>query len=424
MGLERRVVITGLGACTPLGRDMDSLWENLIAGETSIRDVSETHPYLNDFNIKIGSLFPNFEMDLGKVGMEAKKAKRMSEFSAVALEASSEAIMASGILDVTDYGDDTGVSIGGGFGGLKDLDKSVRVTLEKGMGRVDKMIAAKAIPGSAAVNVALHYGFHAGDMASVTSACASGASNIIHGYHQIVHGDAKMMVCGGTGETAPLNYLAFGNLGALSSDDGDPTKVSRPFDRDRSGFVLGDGAGVVVLEDLKHARDRGAPILAELLSYSAKGDAFHLTAPDPNGAYAIRAMEEALDRARINRADIGYYNAHGTSTEYNDAMESRAVRAVFWGHADRLYTNSTKGMIGHALNAASGIESAVTIRSMNEGVMHPNRNLENPDKDGGCDLNYVGKDPVERNINYAMKGAFAFGGRNVFLVFGKDTWKR
>jgi 3-oxoacyl-[acyl-carrier-protein] synthase II len=423
MNLEKRIVITGLGVCTPLARNINTLWERLIKGETSIRDLSITHPYLLDYKIKIGSVFDNFEIDYKKVNIDKKSAKRMCENSAVSLEAASEAIKMSGILDLKDYGEITGVSIGAGFGGLKDLEQGTLKIRDKGMERVDKMLPAKTIPGSAAINIALHYGFHTGDTSSVTTACASGASNIINGYRSIIMDDAKIMVCGGTGETSPLMHAGFGNLGALSKRNDEPEKASRPFDKDRDGFVLGDGAGVLVLEELEHAKKRDAKIYAELLSYGASNDAFHLTAPRDDGLYAKKAMTQALNRARINPTDIDYINAHGTSTPHNDSIESRVIREAFDPYSDNIAVNSTKSMIGHTLNASAAIEAVVTVLSIENNLLHPTRNLDNPDIEAGCDLFYVRSQPIERKINYSMSNAFAFGGRNVFLVFGEYIGK-
>ncbi len=438
MNLERRVVVTGVGVCTPLGRDIYTLWKNLVDGQTSIRDVTDTHPYMRNFKVRIGSFFPHFEIDCDKTGIDFKTARRMCENSAIALEATDEALRMSGILDIKNYGENMGVSIGAGYGGLKAIEEAVLKSKEDGMARVDKMIAAKSLPASAASTIALRFGLHGPNYGSV-SACASGADNIIRAYSAIKMNDCDIMLGGGSGEISSLIPSGFGNLGALSTRNDEPGKASRPFDRDRDGFVIGEGAGVLVLEELEHAKERNAPILAELLSYAGNSDAYHLTAPREDGIYAVKAMREAIRRAGINPFDIDYVNTHGTSTPHNDRIESMVLREVFGDYAGRLveenskvvnksrknssYFNSTKSMIGHTLNASAAIEAAVTVWSMKKGLIHPTRNLEHPDFSNGCDLNYVMKDAVSREINYALSDAFAFGGRNVFLVFGKYNGK-
>ncbi|MBT4166037.1 beta-ketoacyl-[acyl-carrier-protein] synthase family protein [archaeon] len=421
----KRVVVTGMGMVTPLGRSVDENWERLLNGETSIRDVRDTHPYLEDYDVQIGSMFGEvrgkkivgFEIDSEKVGISSKDARRMCENTAVAFEAAYEAIEDSG-LDVEKVGRYTGVMVGAGFGGIKMIEENTEKRLAKGIERVNKLVAPMAIPGTAAVEIARHNKFRR-VVGSGAYACASGLENPIDGLLRIVTGDAKVMVCGGTNEISPIIVAGFGNSRALMKNkDYAPECSSRPFDKGRGGFVLGDGAGILVLEELEHAKKRNARIYAEILGYSTTNDCFHATASNPNGEWAGEGMREALERAKLNPCDINYINAHGTGTK-NDAVESQVIKNVFGDYTKSIPVNSIKSMLGHGLNGDGALKLIDTIKSMNEGWVHPTRNLDNVDFDGGCILeDYVKGCAKKHKIDYAMVNAFAFGGRNTFMVLG------
>ena len=446
--MDRRVVITGMGVVCPLGNTVNELWKNLVEGKTSIRDVTDTCPWLEeqDYRTKVGSLFHDFELDAGKFRTSLKGLKRMDLFSQFALEAARQAISDSGIdCDSEEIQERTGVVIGTGIGGLGEIERQKEVSLKKGLKRISPNLIPAIILDAASGNIAIEYGFHATECPVLVSACASGASSIASAYDRILLGRADIIIAGGTEESgSSLTFGGFGNAKALSRGEFGPEKASSPFDINRSGFVLGEGAGIIVLEELECAKARRANIYAELLGYGATTDACSLTMPNLEGTYSSKAMIDAMMEARINPDQISYINTHGTSTPLNDPIENLAIKKALGDHAYKISLNSTKSMIGHPLGAAGGIEAVVTIKTMQEGLVHPTRNLEKPDlripltnphfkgiaenfelrhylENPGliCDLDYTPKEARERNVDFALSNSFGFFGHNVVLAFGK-----
>ncbi len=438
----RRVVITGLGAATPLGKSVDELWNNLLNGETSISDVTDICPWLSDYDVKIGSLFKDYKFNAGKCGIEKKAPSRMSPFSQYALDAACQAVEDSGILDYRpdETRERTGVLMGVGFCGLKEVEKQKERMQRFSMSKVSPFVVPMTIQDAASGNIAKHLHLHGTEGAVVSSACSSGASSIIEGYKDIMMGDVEIMLCGGTEESAAsLTYSGFGNAKALSRRNGDPAAVSRPFDKDRSGFVIGEGSGVLVLEELEHAKKRGAKIRAELIGYgrTCDGNPDGMTAPRLDGVYASKAMTDALKRANINSDQVDYINTHGTSTQLNDPTETLAIKKALGEGAYNVSLNSTKSMIGHTLGAAGGLEAVVTVKTIEDGAVHPTKNLENPDINPyldprdeekltpgeiemrKCDLDYSMRNARDKDVRVALSNSFGFYGHNTVLAFKK-----
>lgn len=427
------MVVTGMGALCPLGFSVDELWNNLLAGQTSIRDVTDTYDFLLDYYVKIGSLFDAEQLkridDLlcAELNIKSNHLARLDLFSKFAMGASIEAIKDAGIWGTTDEEllDNTGVCIGTGVGGLRAIEEGSHRAMQKGLALVSPLLISRIIPDAAAGNVAMMpkywkkgLGFHATESPAVSSACASGASGIRLGYMNIRCGYADMMIVGGSEESGTeLGYGSFGSMRALSRNK-DPNLASRPFDKERDGFVLGEGAGMVILEEHDHAVQRGADIYAELVGIGATTDSWDMTKPRPDAKYVTLAMTQAMRRAGITPEHVSYINAHGTSTPYNDASETKAIKQAFGNHALNLHINSTKSMIGHTLGAAGGLEMIVTTKSIQEGKVHITRGYhpdpENPDPD--CDLNYTADGAVEMDIEYALSNSFGFFGHNVTLL--------
>ncbi len=409
----RRVVITGIGVVSPVGNDPDTFWNNLINGVSGIEHI----PYFDTepFSSKIAGVVKNFNP---QERIDKKLLRRMDKFVQYAAFAAHEALEMAGLLDKNNYDPErAGVAIGSGIGSTYQLQENARILFEKGPMRISPFFIPMMIADMASGQVAMLFDFR-GPNFCVTTACASGAHSIGEAYRWIKHGYADIMIAGGT--EAAVTELAVGGfcvMRALSTRNDEPQKASRPFDAERDGFVIAEGAGILVLEELEHAKKRGARILAELVGYGATGDAYHITAPHPEGRGAAQAIKTALEEAGISPDDIDYINAHGTSTKLNDAMETKAIKAVFGERAYRIPVSSTKSMIGHALGAAGGIESVATVLSILNQKVHPTINYENPDPE--CDLDYVPNKARDVKINYALKENFGFGGHNAVLVFKK-----
>lgn len=410
---KRRVVITGLGVITSLGYSSDELWENICAGKSGISNVTRWD--ISKFPVHFGGECANF--DITKFGVDGREAKRMDRFGQFGLAASVVAVNDSG-LDFSK--EDTlrgGVIIGSGIGGLETLEEQNRILINRGVSRVSPMTVPRLMVNAATGNVSIRYGLH-GPSTAVATACATGSNAIGDAARFIQYGMSDIMIAGGAeAALCELGMASFCAARALSTRNESPTTASRPFDRDRDGFVMAEGAGVVVLEEYNHAVARGAKIYAELVGYGMSSDAHHLTAPEPAGLGASLAMSRALADAGINPDAIDYINAHGTSTTLGDIGETKAVKTTFGPHAYKLAVSSTKSHLGHLLGASGGVEAVITAMAVSRNLMPPTINLDNPDPE--CDLDYVPHTPRDRKINYAMSNSFGFGGHNASLLFKK-----
>lgn len=407
----RRVVITGMGAITPIGLNVNEYWEGLKAGKTGFGEI--TYFDTTDYKVKIAAEVKDF---VPKNYMDGKAAKRMEKFSQYAVAASKEAMEQAGIDMEKEDPYRGGCVIGSGVGSLQAIEREYKKLLDKGPGRVNPLLVPLMITNIAAGNVSIQFGLK-GKNLDVTTACATGTHSIGEGFRSIQHGEADVMLAGGT-ECAitPISVAGFTALTALSTKN-TPERCSIPFDKDRDGFVLGDGAGIVVLEELEHAKKRGAKILAEVVGYGATSDAYHITSPSEDGMGAAKAMEFAMKEAGVAPEEISYLNAHGTSTHHNDLFETRAIKTAFGDQAYKLKINSTKSMIGHLLGAAGAVELIASVLQMNNGYIHQTVGLEHPDEE--LDLDYVQGHGVEMDFDYAMSNSLAFGGQNATLIIKK-----
>jgi 3-oxoacyl-[acyl-carrier-protein] synthase II len=405
----RRVVVTGLGAVSPVGHDVPSMWEALIAGESGVDYISSFDT--SAFETKFAAEVKDFD---ASTYVDRKQARHMDKFSQFAVAASLQAVE-SARLKINGNNEDVGVIVGNSVCGLLSVCEQYRVLSESGPRRVSPTLAPTMTGDAPAVQVSLILGAK-GVNYSPSSACSSGSDAIGQACEIIKQGNAKAMVAGGTeAPISPLVLAAFGNIRALSTKNGNPRIACRPFDAERDGFVFGEGAGVMVLEDATHALERGALILAEIIGYSNTSDSFHLTKPSPDGEGAARAVEYALKRAKISPNDIDYINAHGTATVLNDRTETAVIKRAFGQRAKQIPISATKSMIGHLLGAAGSIEAIITILAMNYGVVPPTINLTHPDPE--CDLDYVPNEARQVKIQTAMSNSFGFGGHNSVLVF-------
>lgn len=411
MGNKTRVVVTGLGAITPIGNDVASFWQGLKDKKVGIAPI--TYFDTTDYKAKLAGEVKNFDP---KKYMDPKAARRMEPFSQYAVAAAGEAIAQAGLDMEKEDPFRVGTSIGSGIGSLQAMEREHKKMLEKGPNRVNPLLVPMMISNMAVGNVALHYGLK-GKSINVVTACATGTNSIGEAFRSIQYGEADVMVAGGT-ESAitPLGMAGFAALTALSTND-DPETASRPFDKDRDGFVMGEGAGIVVLESLEHAQKRGAKILAEVVGYGGSNDAFHITSPAEDGSGAAYAMEMALKDAGIAPEKIDYINAHGTSTHHNDLFETMAVKKALGDHAYKVKINSTKSMIGHLLGAAGGVEFIACVKSIEDGFVHATAGLKEAGE--GCDLDYTMGEGVPMNIHYALTNSLGFGGVNASLVIKK-----
>lgn len=409
-----RVVITGTGILSPLGLDTRTTWEGLIAGESGIDYITLFDP--SDMAAKFAGEVKGFQpTDY----MERKEARRMDRFAQLAVAASREAVESARLeIDHTND-DDIGVIIGSGIGGLTTLFEQAKILVEKGPDRVSPFLAPMMIADIAAAQVSIALGVK-GPNFCTTSACSSGSDAIGAAYELIRHGDAQVMLAGGTEALInPLGITAFTALKALSTRNEAPKKASRPFDAERDGFVISEGACVLILEKLEHALKRGVPVLAEIAAYGATADSFHVTQPMENGEGAARAIRIALKKANIAPTDIDYINAHGTSTQLNDVMETRAIKTVFGDYAYRVPISSTKSMLGHLIGCAGAAEALVCILSIMNGIIPPTINYDHPDPD--CDLDYVPNVARKAEVNIALSSSFGFGGHNSVLILRRYT---
>lgn len=407
----RRVVITGLGLVTPLGTGVDKTWKALCAGESGIGRITRFDP--TGYDAQIAGEVKDFDP---AQFIEKKEIKKMDTFIHYAVGASQLAVDNANLTVSPEEATRVGVYIGSGIGGLGSIEHYHDVLKEKGPGRVSPFFIPMTIINLASGQVAIRVGAKGPNSCAVT-ACATGNHCIGDAYRLIQRNDADVMIAGGAeAAITPLGVAGFASAKALSFRNSEPTKASRPFDKDRDGFVLGEGAGVVVLEELEHARARGARIYAELIGYSMNSDAYHITAPPEEGEGAVRCMELALKNAGVTKTDIGYINAHGTST-MADAIETKAIKHVFGEQAYRIPVSSTKSMTGHLLGAAGGIEAVFSILALHHGILPPTINLDHPDP--ACDLDYVPNQARPAKIQVALSNSFGFGGVNACLIFRK-----
>lgn len=406
--MKTRVVVTGLGVVTPIGNDVDSFWNGIKNKEVGIGPI--TCFDTADFKCKLAAEVKDFDP---KAYMDSKTARRMERFSQFAVAAASQALAQSGLNMEQEDPFRVGVSIGSGIGSLQEIERGCKKLEEKGPSRVNPLMVPIMISNMAAGNVAIQYGMK-GKCINVVTACATGTHSIGEAMRSIQYGEVDVMLAGGTeAAITPIGIAGFSALTALCTNE-DPKRASIPFDKDRSGFVMGEGAGVVVLESLEHAKARGAKILAEVVGYGATCDAYHITSPAEDGSGAARAMLDAIKDAGITPADIDYVNAHATSTHHNDLFETKAIKLALGDHAYDVKVSSTKSMIGHLIGAAGGVEFITCVKSIEEGYVHPTVGLETPGE--GCDLDYVQGEGVNMEVNYAISNSLGFGGHNASLL--------
>jgi 3-oxoacyl-[acyl-carrier-protein] synthase II len=410
--MKRRVVVTGLGVVTSLSCQVEDLWQRVLAGESGVHPLRlfETSTFKVTFG---GDVYDWNPLDY----IPSKELKRIDRFTQFALVAATDAVNHSGLDFANEDTFRCGVILGSGIGGLQEIETQVERLLHRGPARVSALTIPKLMLNAAGGNISIKYGIR-GPNYTVATACASATNAIGDALKSIQYDDADMMITGGTeAAITPMGISGFANMRALSERNDNPAAASRPFDAERDGFVLSEGAGILVLEELEHAKARGAPILCELLGFGASGDAGHITQPAENGTGAARAMDCALHDAGVAPEDLDYINAHGTGTTLGDKAETHAVKSVFGEHAYRLSLSSTKSQLGHLLGASGGVELVLTIKAVLSGVVPPTINLENPDPD--CDLDFTPLQPKERAVRLAMSNSFGFGGHNASVIVGQ-----
>ncbi|HKP69925.1 MAG TPA: beta-ketoacyl-ACP synthase II [Pyrinomonadaceae bacterium] len=409
--MKRRVVVTGLGLVTPVGNDVATTWSAVMSGVSGADYIKKFDT--EKFSVKFACEVKDFDP---LSFLDKKEARRMGAFTHFALAASDEAVKSSGLEINESNAEMVGTYISSGIGDFWAIEREHEKLLNSGPDRVSPFFIVSAIVNLAAGNVSIRHGAKGPNSATAT-ACSAGAHAIGDSFRLIERGDADAMICGGA-ESAitPMSVAGFASMRALSTRNDDPKTASRPFDLERDGFVIGEGAGILILEELEFAKARGANILAEVVGYGMSGDAFHVTMPDETGSGAIRVMERAIKDAGISPDQIGYVNAHGTSTPYNDKFESLAIKTVFGDHATNgLAVSSTKSVTGHALGAAGGIEAVFSVLSMKENKLPPTINYQIPDPE--CDLDYVPNAAREASVDYVLSNSFGFGGTNACLIF-------
>ena len=411
--LEKRVVITGLGVISPVGIGKDAFWKALLNGESGIGPI--THFDAAEYTTRIAGEVKDF--DPADFGIDRKEARHMDPSTQYSVAAAKLALDDSKInLDEEDR-DRIGTIIGTGIGGMETLHNLYKGLFSKGPSRVNPFVVPKMIANMASGQVSIFFGLQ-GHCASVVTACATGTNSIGDAYRMIQRGELDAALAGGTeAAVSPGAVAGFAAMKALSTRNDDPTHASRPFDKDRDGFVMGEGAGILVLEELEHAKQRGAKIYAEVVGYGATCDAYHITSPLEDGSGAARAMELAMEEAGVKPEEVTYINAHGTSTHHNDLFETRAIRKAFGDAADHVLVNSTKSMVGHLLGAAGGVEAVVCAKSIQDGFVH--QTIGTKEADAECDLNYCIGAPVETDVKLAMSNSLGFGGHNAVLLFQK-----
>ncbi len=409
--MKRRVVITGMGAVTPIGNTVEEFWSAIKQEKVGIGEITKFDT--TNYKAKLAAEVKGF---VAKERMDFKASKRMDTFSQYAVAAALEAFENAGLNMENEDPYRVGVIIGSGIGGLPVMEAEHTKMTEKGPGRVGPLMVPMMISNMAAGNVSIALGLK-GKCTNVVTACATGSHSIGDAFRAIQYGDADVILAGGAESSiTPLGVAGFSSLTALTTSE-DVNRASIPFDKDRSGFVMGEGAGVVVLEELEHAKKRGAEILAEIKGYGATCDAYHITSPAEDGDGAAMAMKLAMKDAGVTPEDVVYINAHGTSTHHNDLFETRAIKLAFGDAAQKLYINSTKSMIGHLLGAAGAVEFIVCVKSIEDGYIHPTVNSQEADEE--CDLNYVFGQAVETDVEYALSNSLGFGGHNASLLVAK-----
>ncbi|OLE53031.1 MAG: beta-ketoacyl-[acyl-carrier-protein] synthase II [Acidobacteria bacterium 13_1_20CM_3_53_8] len=414
--MNRRVVVTGLGLVTPVGNTLEETWSALLAGKSGVDYIKKFDT--EKFSVKFAAEVKEFDP---LKFIPKKEARKMGAFIHYAIAASIEAMADSGYTLTeagkfpADIAENVGTYISSGIGDFWAIEREHSKLLDEGPDRVSPFFIVSAIVNLAAGQVSIRFGAKGPNSATAT-ACSAGAHAIGDSFKIIQRNDADVMICGGA-ESAitPMSVAGFASMRALSTRNDDPLHASRPFDRDRDGFVIGEGAGIMILEELEHAKRRGAKIYAEIVGYGMTADAFHLTMPDETGSGAIRVMQRALSDAGVEPQEVAYINAHGTSTPYNDKFETFAIKQAFGEHAYRLAVSSTKSMTGHLLGAAGGIEAVFSVLAINRNILPPTINYENPDPE--CDLDYVPNEPREAHVRYALSNSFGFGGTNAALLF-------
>ena len=406
--MKNRVVVTGMGAITPIGNGVDSFWNGLKEMRVGIGQI--TCFDTTDYKVKLAAEVKDFD---AKEYMDLKASKRMERFSQFAVAAAREALEDSGIVMEREDAYRVGVCVGSGIGSLQSMEREHKKLLEKGPGRINPLLVPMMISNMAAGNVAIQFGLK-GKCFNVVTACATGTHSIGEAFRSIQYGEADVMVAGGTeASITPLGVAGFTALTALSTSE-NPLRASIPFDKERNGFVMGEGAGIVVLESLEHAKARGARIYGELAGYGATCDAFHITSPAEDGSGAARAMEMAIRDGGIRPEEIDYINAHGTSTHHNDLFETKAIKLALGEHAYRVRINSTKSMVGHLLGAAGGVEFITCVKYIENGFVHGTAGLEIRDEE--CDLDYTRGQGVAADVRYALTNSLGFGGHNASLL--------
>src|SRR3954464_1194068 len=407
---SRRVVVTGLGAVTSIGHDVETFWASLLAGRCGVKRVSLFDP--SEFASQIGAEVRDW--DAAKL-MDPKEARRNDRYTHFGFVAAKQAVADSGLDVAKEDGDRVGVIIGSGIGGMHTYETQLKVLAERGPRKVSPFTIPALIGNMCSGMVAIEYGAR-GPNFGVVSACATGTHALGEAAHMIRRGDADVMVAGGSeAAITPFAYASFCSMKAMSTRNDNPQKACRPFDKNRDGFIMGEGAGVLILESLEHAQKRGARIYCELAGYAATSDAYHITQPDPEGKGLSMAMKRALASAGLAPQEIDYINAHGTSTPYNDKFETLAIKKVFGDHARKVAISSTKSMTGHLLGAAGGIESVICVKTIQTQMIAPTINLEDPDPD--CDLDYVPNVARSARIRTVLSNNLGFGGQNAAVVF-------
>jgi len=408
----RRAVVTGLGAVTPIGNDVSTFWSNLVAGVSGVAPITQFDA--SDDEVRIAAEVKGFEP---RDWIDFKQARRMSRFAQLAVAAARQAIDDSGFEIGEHNRDDVAVVVNTGGGGIGDVAIGQQTFLEQGGRRVSPFMVPMLSPSMAAAQISIQNGIR-GPVITSVAACASGVQAFIEAQRMIEHGDVDVVIAGGTESSIlPVAFAALANMGALSKRNDEPEKASRPFDADRDGFVFGEAAAVLVVEAAEHAEARGATILAEIAGGALTGDAFHISAPDPSGYGATLAMQRALRDAHLEMEAVDYVAAHGTSTPLNDATETKAIRAAFGAHADRLAVSSNKSMIGHTLGAAGAVSGLAAVLAIRDGIIPPTINYETPDP--ACDLDYVPNEARRTSVNVAIANGFGFGGQNAVSVFSR-----
>ncbi|HVA93756.1 MAG TPA: beta-ketoacyl-ACP synthase II [Candidatus Dormibacteraeota bacterium] len=408
--MSRRVVVTGVGLVCGLGIGTDEVWKNILAGKSGVRSI--THFDTTGFDCTIAGEIRDFDP---LHWAEKKELKKIGRFIQVALAATDFAMRMADLTVTQEMAESTGVYVASGIGGFDVIEREHSKLLQGGPGRISPFFIPAAIINLASGHISIRYGAKGPNSATAT-ACSASAHAVGDSFRMIQHGDAEVMICGGAeAAITPMGVGGFAAMKALSTRNSEPERASRPFDADRDGFVMGEGAGILILESLEYAERRGAPILAEIVGYGMSGDAYHITAPEGNGDGAYRVMRAAIRDAKLEPQQIGYVNAHGTSTPLGDAIETKAMKRVFGEYAKKIAVSSTKSMTGHLLGGAGGLEAGISVLALRDQVLPPTINHETPDPE--CDLDYVPNHMRKASVEYALSNSFGFGGTNAALLF-------